>query len=293
MMKKGMTWRLTIKPAFVFIFFSFLLYGLNHDPAALPAPAVARTLPLPVQAVKTGTLPKEITESSGLEETGVPGEFFTHNDAGNAAVLYKINAKGKLLAAMPVAGAENVDWEDIARDKQGNIYIADTGNNKNKRKQLKIYKLHHGDTEQVSEIYFEYGDRGKASSGKTGSGFDCEAIFWHQSKLYLITKDRDDGIDARLYVLPDTPGEHQAKPVSHYRVNAAVTAADISPDGKTLMLLSVGKIHLFHVEGSNFFASKMVTKSLGNAGQTEGAVFTGNHTLMITSEKGGIYRYEW
>jgi hypothetical protein len=290
MMKKGMTWRLTIKLVFVFLSITFLLYGWNHGPAQLPAKAAAPALPPAAlaQAVKTGTLPKEIPESSGLEETGTPGVFFTHNDAGNAAVLYKINAKGKLLAALPVAGAENVDWEDIARDKAGNIYIADTGNNKNKRKLLKIYKLHHGDPEQVSEIYFAYGDRGKVKKG-----FDCEAIFWHQSKLYLVTKDRDDGIDARLYVVPDTPGEHEAKPISHYRVNAAVTAADISPDGKTLMLLSVGKIHLFHVEGSNFFASKMVTRSLGNAGQTEGAVFTGNHTLMITSEKGGIYRYDW
>jgi hypothetical protein len=99
-------------------------------------------------------------------------------------------------------------------------------------------------------------------------------------------------MDTRIYELPDTAGDHEAKLIGHYPVNAPVTAADMSPDGKRLMLLSVGKIHLFQVEGTNFFGSRMVTRSLGKVGQTEGAVFTSNHTLMITSEKGGLYRYE-
>jgi myo-inositol-hexaphosphate 3-phosphohydrolase len=286
--------RLTIKLAFIFLFFSLLLFGFNRDPgqtitkaaAELQAPGVT------AQAVKTGTLSKKIRESSGLEETGSPGVFFTHNDAGNPAELYKIDAKGKVLATLPVAGAENVDWEDITRDNQGNIYIADTGDNDNKRKHLRIYKLDHGDPENVSQINFVYGDSKTSTTGKASYEFDCEAIFWHRSRLYLVTKDRDKGVDARIYELADTAGDHVAKLISHYPVNAPVTAADMSPDGKRLMLLSVGKIHLFQVEGTNFFGSRMVTKSLGKVGQTEGAVFTSNHTLMITSEKGGLYRYE-
>jgi uncharacterized protein YjiK len=294
MMKKGKPMRLTIKLAFVFLSFSLVLFGFNGDPENLDhsTPAAAPTTEIEVQAVKTGTLPKTINESSGLEESGTPGVFFTHNDAGNAAELYKINAKGKLLATLPVAGAENVDWEDITRDDKGNIYIADTGNNNNKRKQLKIYRLEKGDPEQVSEITFQYSDRKAGSADKNHFEFDCEAVFWHRSRLYLVTKDRENGMEARLYELADTPGDHEAKPIAHYPVHAAITAADISPDGKTLMLLSLGKIHLFQVEGTNFFGSKMVTRSLGKVGQSEGAVFTGNNTIMISSEKGGLYRYE-
>jgi hypothetical protein len=291
MIKKGLPVRLTVKLAFVLLFFSLLLYGFNKAPqqrGTSRRPATGAD----VQAVKTGTLPKKIKESSGLEQTGTPGVFFTHNDAGNAAELYKINAKGQLLATLPVAGAENIDWEDITRDSQGNIYIGDTGNNDNKRKRLRIYKLQHGDPNQVSQITFEYQDRKNGTAGKAHYEFDCEALFWHRSKLYLVTKDREDGVEARLYELPDSPGEYEAKPVGHYQVKAAVTAADMSPDGKTMMLLSEGKVHLFQVQGNNFFGSKMVTKSLGKVGQTEGAVFTDNHTLMITSEKGNIYRYE-
>jgi hypothetical protein len=294
MMKKGTPIRLTIKLAFVFLFISLLLFGLNNDPEQLnkTTPGARLAPATQQQAVKTGTLPKRIQESSGLEETGTPGVYFTHNDAGNAAELYKINAQGKLLATLPVAGAENVDWEDITRDKQGNIYIADTGDNDNERKQLTIYKLQKGDPEDVSQINFDYGDHKNGATGKTRDGFDCEAVFWHDSKLYLVTKDREKGREARLYALPDTPGHHEAKLISHYPVQAPVTAADISPDGKKLLLLSVGKIHLFQVAGDNFFGSKMVTRPLGKVGQTEGAVFTDNNTLLISSEKGNLYRYD-
>jgi len=293
MMNKARPLRLSIKLGFVFLFFSLVLFGFDQETpqAALAPPPAAAPSPSEALAVRTGTCPEKIRESSGLEETGQQGVYYTHNDAGNEAVLFKVNAKGQVQASLPVAGAENVDWEDITRDPEGNIYIADTGDNDNERKKLTIYKLIKGDPEHVSLITFTYADRQEGKKNRDHAGYDCEAIFWHQHRLYLVTKDREKGQEARIYQLADTPGEHQATPVAHYPVKAAITAADISPDGKTLMLLSVGKVHLFHVSGNNFFASPMVTKFLGNVGQTEGAVFTDNHHLAISSEKGGLYRY--
>lgn len=291
-MKKRTPIGLTIKLFFSFLFISLLLFGLNHHPQPLADVIPQSASSAEVPAVKTGTLPKKISESSGLEQAGSRGVFLTHNDAGNAAELYRITADGKLLTTLPVAGAENVDWEDITRDQQGNIYIADTGNNDNTRKRMKIYKLHQGDPEQVSLITFEYADRKNGTADKDHYGFDCEAVFWHNHRLYLVTKDRKDGVEARLYELPDSPGEHEAQPISQYPVLAPVTAADLSPDGKRLLLLSEGRIHLFEVRGNNFFGSRMVTRSLGEVGQTEGAVFVDNNTLMISSEKGDLFHYE-
>ena len=288
--------RLNLKLTFFFLFFSFMLFGYVYYPesggTSLQPADVVKTEKPASKAVKIGSMPTQIKESSGIETGNKPGIYFTHNDGGNDAELFRIDESGKLLATLPVSGAQNIDWEDITKDNQGNIYIGDTGNNNNKRTHLQIYKLRQGDPAQVSTINFEYADRKAGTADKSNYEFDCEALFWYRSKLYLITKDRDTGMIAKLYELPDQPGEHEARYISQYEVNAPVTAADISPDGKTLLLLSKGAIHLFPVSGStNFFKSKMQTYDLGKVGQTEAAVFTDNKTILITSENGDLYQY--
>jgi WD40 repeat protein len=285
--------RLAVKMAVAFLFFSLVLYGFDDVvPAVIQknelAPASAENTP---QATKIADLPAVVGESSGIEEADKPGTFITHNDAGNTAELYKIDSNGKLLATIAVNRADNIDWEDLAKDNKGNIYIGDIGNNSNKRKRLKIYKLNLKNPENVEEIIFSYADRKAGNTENLHSEFDAEALFWYQSKLYIITKDHSKGAEARLYALPDQAGEHEAQPVSTQEVHDPVTSADISPDGKTLALLSKGKLHIFHPAGAgNLFGSKQKSISLGNVGQTEAAVFTDNNTLVLTNEEGKLYR---
>jgi len=282
--------RLSFKLAILFFTASMLLYGFGEN-SSLES-SVPETPVVAGQTTKIANLPKKIKESSGLEEADQPGTFYTHNDANNPAELFKIDQNGKLLATISLAPIENVDWEDLARDDKGHIYIADTGNNSNKRKKLKIYKLNPEQPEEVAEITFEYADRKAGTADKDHFEFDCEAIFWYRSNLYLTIKDRNDGL-ARLYKVPDQPGDHEAKPIGSYRVNAPITAADISPDGTTLLLLSTGKLHLFRPEGERkMLGGKMQTLDLGKVGQTEAAVFTDNKTIVLTSEQGNMYRYK-
>ena len=287
---------LPIKLTILFLFFSLVLFGYVYQadiPGKEPQFTVAKPEIPHAKAIRLGSLPSEINESSGLEIGNKPGTYFTHNDAGNAPELFIIDAKGKLLATLPVAGADNIDWEDLTKDTQGNIYISDTGNNSNKRTHLKIYKLRQGNPTQVSTINFEYADRKAGTADKSNFEFDCEALFWYRSKLYLVTKDRSSGITAKLYELSDQPGTHEAKFISKYEVQAPITGADVSPDGKMLLLLSKGAIHLFPINGNlNFFKSGMKTYALGKVGQTEGAVFTDNHTVLITNENGDLYQYK-
>ncbi|GEO06863.1 hypothetical protein AAE02nite_45270 [Adhaeribacter aerolatus] len=295
--------RLIFKIFLALIFCSVVLYGFNGQsafetsspiPLATTAPANTASVNKLNEnlAVKIADLPKEIKESSGIEEGGQLGTFYTHNDANNPATLYKIDDKGNLLATINLSNAENIDWEDLTRDDKGNIYISDTGNNSNKRLRLRIYKLNPQNPEKLAEINFEYADRKNGTADKTHYEFDCEALFWHQNKLHLVTKDREDGVLAKLYELPDQPGDYEAKLIEKHDVNLPVTAADISPDGKTLLLLSKGKIHLFHPScKGQFFSGEMQTLNLGKVGQTEAAVFTGNKTVVITNENGQMYRY--
>ena len=286
--------RLTFKIAVVFLFFSVLLYGFSDQTLSSATnnfvnPSEPHTVAEPI--VEIAELASVIKESSGLEEADAPGTFITHNDANNPPELFKIDKKGKLLATLQLNNTDNIDWEDLTKDNKGNIYIGDIGNNNNKRKNLRIYKLNLRNPNQVQAINFEYADRKAGTADKEHFEFDSEALFWYQSKLYLITKDREDGVQAKLYELPDKPGNYEAVLIDKYEVNSPVTAADISPDGKTLLLLSKGKAHLFHpVGGRNFFGSKMQTVNLGKVGQTEAAVFTNNQTIVFTSEEGKMYQ---
>jgi hypothetical protein len=241
--------------------------------------------------IKLGTLPRSVQESSGIETGDAPGSFVTHNDAGNAPELFVVNRKGQLLKTIKVAGATNVDWEDITRDNEGNLYICDTGNNNNKRTELKIYKLSLKNPQKVETITFQYSDRKPGKGGKKEVSFDVEAAFWSQNKIYLLTKDREHGKQTKLYELPDQKGRHEAKFVGNYPVNGKITAADLSPDQKTLVLLSTGKLHVYQPNGNNFFQNRKATISLSSVGQTEGVVFTDNQTVAFTNEKGELYEY--
>jgi hypothetical protein len=85
-------------------------------------------------------LPSIIDESSGLAFYN-DTLLITHNDSGDKPLLYFFTLRGKLVHTLFIENALNEDWEDITSDNQGNIYIGDIGNNNNKRKDLKIYKI--------------------------------------------------------------------------------------------------------------------------------------------------------
>ncbi|WP_378017851.1 hypothetical protein [Adhaeribacter terreus] len=255
------------------------------------------------QVTPLGQLPSQVNESSGLAKAAEPGMYFTHNDhgAGGApAVLFKVNESGKLIKSYTISGATNEDWEDLTGDNNGHVYIADTGNNNGKRTDLKVYKVSAANPGRAEVISFSYDDKPEAGKSKKGkkakkpvTSFDSEAIFWNNGNLYLVTKDRNNSNEARLYKLPDSPGDHTAQLVATKPMNEKITGAGLSPDGKQLVLMSVGKLHIFQVSGSNYFNGNPQTISLGNVGQTEGLVFKDSNTLIFTNEGGQIFQYNF
>src|SRR3954452_480338 len=70
-----------------------------------------------------------IAEPSGIVASRKnPGIFWVHNDSGNPPVLFAVKRDGKLVREYRVE-AVNLDWEDIAIDDAGHLYIGDIGNN--------------------------------------------------------------------------------------------------------------------------------------------------------------------
>ncbi|MDX5435918.1 MAG: hypothetical protein LPK03_01915, partial [Pontibacter sp.] len=183
----------------------------------------APTAPAGLQML--AALPREVSESSGLAVIA-KDQYLTHNDAGNPPYLYKLNAAGKLTGTIRLK-LPNVDWEDLAQDKEGYIYIADTGNNDNDRRELAVYKVHPDKPQEVQPIRFTYEDQEEYPPKKKERNFDSEALFWNGGNLYIISKDRGRGQVAKVYQVPASPGTYKARLLHKHKLKTQVTGAAI------------------------------------------------------------------
>ncbi|GAB3535353.1 hypothetical protein GCM10027443_24260 [Pontibacter brevis] len=281
-----------IQVAAVFVAVAAALFFFIREPLS-KTPTTAEAPPNTSAALqKLASLPNAVEESSGIAVLEQEGLYLTHNDAGNKPYLFKLNEQGKLVETIKL-NLKNMDWEDLAQDNDGNIYIADTGNNNNRRRDLAVYKVNLKSPQEAEAIRYSYEDQKEFPPSKKERNFDSEALFWHNDNLYIITKDRGQGETAKVYKLPAQAGNHKARLIGSYKTDTEVTGADISPDGNTVALLSEEKIHLFRDFGSpdTFFEGDYNEIGIKGAGQTEAIAFEGNNTLVITSEGGNLYRY--
>ncbi|WP_428667894.1 hypothetical protein [Runella sp.] len=239
------------------------------------------------EMVKIGQLPPELRETSGLALGKEARTFWTHNDGDNPAELYEVNDTGKVKMVLKLPQFKNIDWEDLAQDNKGHLYIADLGNNTNQRKDLVIHKINPNELTSYEAIHVSYADQKAFPPPPDQRNFDCEATVWHQNKLYLFSKNRSTSNRlVKMYAIPDTAGTYKPSPIDSVYSKAMVTSADVSPDGKTLALLTYGKILFFDVsKGMNFRKPLYCLKFA--QGQTEAILFINNDDFIITNEEKG------
>ncbi len=245
---------------------------------------------------KVAELPGLVQETSGIE-TSNPLYIWTHTDSGGEPALYKVDTFGVILKTIVIKNAKNTDWEDIANDGQ-HYYIGDFGNNANSRKDLKIYKITNpdnilGDTAEAEIINFYYPNQNQFPPDNAHKNFDAEALICIDSSLYIFSKNYTNPFTGYtyLYKVPSKPGQYEAilldcfKTGIGYKEQWWITAADISPDNKKLVLLSSDKIFVFSdFTGDNFFKGKVKTIDLGSFTQKEAIVFYSNTEFYITDE---------
>jgi hypothetical protein len=184
-------------------------------------------------------LPPELPEVSGLYYAG-PDSLWWHNDSGHEPVLCLTDGRGRLKQSLRVPNALNRDWEDLAVDDQGRLYIGDFGNNRNARRDLCIY-IFDLPSGKLDSIRFRYPDQLAFPPPPEQANFDLEGFFWHQDSLHLFSKNRVHAGNyyTKHYVLPARPGAHVAElRDSLYLKRRVVTAAALSPDAQTAALLT-------------------------------------------------------
>lgn len=175
-------------------------------------------------------LPAVVEETSGLARIGE--DLLTHNDSGDQAALYQISTSGDLVNTIGIQGAIHRDWEDMAQDEK-HYYIADTGNNKGKRKDLTVYILSHDFVLQDS-IKIAYSKQ-TSFKKKKKTKYDAECLISYGDSLLIFSKNRKSR-STQLYAFPKKAGTYSLTSLKKFKVNTLITGGDYDADAKLLVL---------------------------------------------------------
>lgn len=214
-------------------------------------------------------------------------------DSGNKDEIYAVDFKGNIVKEFEVKNAKNDDWEDLAQDKNGNLYIGDFGDNALKRKHSIIYKLPNpekekGDKIDAQKIEFSYQD-----TDENQRAHNAEAFFHWNNSLYIITKNqkKETNGTADIYRVPDQNGEHRAQFVGQIKTcgefsACSITGADISGDGSQIVLLGNGFLWVItNFVWDDFSKGSIKRHDLGLRTQLEAVCFKNDSTLLLSDER--------
>lgn len=305
--------------------FSALLFFIGSLSAS--AQQQERLAPEPFARIKSDV----ISEMSGIVKSRRRDNlYWVHNDSGDSARIFAIDGNGnsvlptyskftfygdepqdgkKQWQGFEVLYANNVDWEDIAVD-ENYLYIADMGNNGNARRDLAIYLVSEIDPtastrsaviKRLPVVYPE-----QKEYPPKNRYYDSESLFVVGGKLYVITKHRGPGgflrapweAGANLYRL-DTSYEDRDNVLtrvdSHLLLTAA-TGADLSPDGRTLAVISPSHLYLFRDPVDDRWFSQSTVRSVPISmhafRQVEAITWESDEVLVMTNEQGDLFRVE-
>lgn len=252
-----------------------------------------------------------ITESSGLAASSTPGIVFTHNDSGDAARFFAVDAAtGRTRTVYDLPGVQARDWEDMARgpdeDGTSSLWLGDIGDNGAKRTLgLLVHRVREPGrtdrdrvtTEPPTSFRLRYPD-GPA---------DAETLLVHPrtGRLFVVTKPLSGG--ALVYAAPaeldprapnllvqvasialqttGTPGG----PGVGALAQVLVTAGDIAPDGSRVALRTYTDLYEWQVEGDDVagaFSGEPVVTPLPQTRQGEGLAYTTDGQAVLVSTEG-------
>ena len=232
-----------------------------------------------------------IREASGIVQSRrFPGIFWVHNDSGNPPALFAVTREGRLVREYAIA-APNVDWEDIAIDDAGHLYLGEIGNNDGRLPLRAIYMIDEPDPARASAASLPVL---KASFYRfpRGGRFDAEGLFIERGRAIVVAKTFD-GREAEHFAIPlDPPAPllRPALPEPLGRLPGLVepaTAADLSPDGRRLAVASTRATRVYGRDGKGGWT---LLGAVRHPSEVFEAVCWDGNDLILASEGRGLYR---
>ena len=236
-------------------------------------------------------LDPRIKESSGVVASRRHSVYWTHNDGGGPKkqVLYAIDRDGKTRAAFPVIGVTLHDWEDLAIDSAGHLYIGDIGNNDSKRDALAVYEIDEPNPQAHAQ---RISPKRLWNLKFPGAPFDCESLFVWKDYGYVVSKMFSNArAQIFRFSLKETNRPLTLELVATTKIESPVTGADISADGRLLGLVAKNGAYVFRIDGD--------VKRVSNANphhtklkneHIEGCCFV-PEGLLVTSERRMIFLF--
>ena len=226
-----------------------------------------------------------IRESSGIVASQqFEGVYWTLNDSGNPSVLYATKRNGELIQEIKIHGTRNFDWEALAIDNKGQIWIGDIGNNSRMRFDLNVTVVKEPDpfssteTSVIAKYPYKY----------PNNNVDAEGLFIANGIPYIVSKEQSTAV---LYRFPALKaGEKQVlERVGEFAEARLVTGAGVSADGERIAVCTYNSLWVYHGAAGNF---TQIIKSkpwvLPHDFQGEAICFEG-YNLYLTNEARVIY----
>jgi hypothetical protein len=232
-----------------------------------------------------------IRETSGIVRSRKhDGIFWIQSDSGNPPAIHAVRRDGRVVASFRLA-APNVDWEDIAADEAGHLYVAETGNNGNLLPLRAIYRLDEPDPARPTKAdlhvvasYYRFASKDER--------FDAESLFVVGKEAFVIAKRRD-GKPAELYSIPLDPPAPLLRPAVPRRVGVVpdflepATGASLSPDGRRLAVVATAVTRIYDREAAGRLTLRATVRYKER--DIEAISWDGSD-LILATEAGELFR---
>lgn len=226
-----------------------------------------------------------IRESSGIVASRqFEGVYWTLNDSGNPSTLYATQRNGTLIKEIEIRGTRNFDWEALAIDDKGQLWIGDIGNNSRMRIDLNVAVVKEPDpyTETEAHVIAKYPYKYPEQN------VDAEGLFIVDGIPYIVTKEQSGAVLFRFPTMK--AGSKQIlERVGEFTDARLVTGAGISSDGKRLAVCTYNALWVYHADDGNI--SHMIQSKpwiLQHNFQGE-AICLEDYNLYLTNEARDIY----
>ncbi len=246
---------------------------------------------------------ERITESSSLVASTRADLVWTANDSGDVPRLFAVGPDGRTLAVARVPGTAQ-DLEDAAAGPGGTLYLADTGDNRARRRSVAVLVVPEPAVDpRGGDVALTTAAPRRAALTYEDGPHDAETLLVHPrtGQVLVVTKGLlgsaayaaplplSDGVLRRVADVPLRPTGTAGGPAPGGAAQLLATGGAVSGDGRRLVVRTYTDAYLWDVPGEDLVAALQGAPTvlpLPAAPQGEAVTFTSDGSALLLSSEG-------